>query len=293
MPDTLTLRQAAEELGVHYMTAYRYVRTGRLKASRVGNEYRVRAADLALLLDPDYQPLSYRDLLEARLVAADEPGAWQVVEMALNSGTAPSDVYLKMLSPAITSIGSTFGARAETVHKVHQATAIATRVMARLGPRFRHRGSPRARVIIGGVANDTHALASAMMADLLRDEKYDVIDLGADTPALSFARALEENPETDIVALTSISSGNQQSICEVIKALRAVRHVPILIGGSGVGSVEEALALGANGWTNSRGRALELFASHVRRQEPTAGEAQLLARSLGKDDLNRDETARR
>ena len=32
----VTLHEAAERLGVHYMTAYRYVRTGRLPAERDG-----------------------------------------------------------------------------------------------------------------------------------------------------------------------------------------------------------------------------------------------------------------
>ena len=32
----VTLHEAAKRLGVHYMTAYRYVRTGRLPAERDG-----------------------------------------------------------------------------------------------------------------------------------------------------------------------------------------------------------------------------------------------------------------
>ena len=35
-PETLGLRECAERLGVHYMTAYRYVRTGMLPATKVG-----------------------------------------------------------------------------------------------------------------------------------------------------------------------------------------------------------------------------------------------------------------
>jgi excisionase family DNA binding protein len=35
-PETLTLHEAAERLGVHYMTAYRYVRHGQLFATKVG-----------------------------------------------------------------------------------------------------------------------------------------------------------------------------------------------------------------------------------------------------------------
>ncbi|MDA8269090.1 MAG: helix-turn-helix domain-containing protein [Actinomycetota bacterium] len=34
--DVIGLQQAADRLGVHYMTVYRYVRTGRLPATKVG-----------------------------------------------------------------------------------------------------------------------------------------------------------------------------------------------------------------------------------------------------------------
>ena len=34
---TLTLAEAANHLGVHYMTAYRYVRTGQLPARKAGD----------------------------------------------------------------------------------------------------------------------------------------------------------------------------------------------------------------------------------------------------------------
>ena len=34
--ELITLHEAAARLGVHYMTAYRYVRTGRLPAERDG-----------------------------------------------------------------------------------------------------------------------------------------------------------------------------------------------------------------------------------------------------------------
>jgi len=49
-PDTaaeglIGLRDAAEELDVHYMTAYRYVRTGRIAAEKQGGRWWIRKAD--------------------------------------------------------------------------------------------------------------------------------------------------------------------------------------------------------------------------------------------------------
>jgi excisionase family DNA binding protein len=43
----LDLQRAADELGVHYQTAYRWVRTGKLPAELVDGRYRVALADIS------------------------------------------------------------------------------------------------------------------------------------------------------------------------------------------------------------------------------------------------------
>lgn len=85
----ITLQEAADELGVHYMTAYRYVRTGRLHAVKDGAEWRVDPADLANLQvgrrvpAPTGTPAGARSSrwtadprrLAGRLIDGDEPGS--------------------------------------------------------------------------------------------------------------------------------------------------------------------------------------------------------------------------
>ncbi len=78
----LTLQQAADQLGVHYMTAYRYVRTGRLPAVRQGGAWRINPTDLDRVrpLPTRGRPTSNQANararpaggFEARLVAGDE-----------------------------------------------------------------------------------------------------------------------------------------------------------------------------------------------------------------------------
>ena len=48
--DTVSLPEAAELLGVHYMTAYRYVRTGRLEARVVRGVWQVERRAIELFL---------------------------------------------------------------------------------------------------------------------------------------------------------------------------------------------------------------------------------------------------
>ena len=102
---TVGLREAAEQLGVHYMTAYRYVRSGRLPARKRGSEWQVDPADLArLAAAPTHRAprrptrAVHRERLEARLVEGDEGGAWGVVDAAMASGAEPAEVLTELLA---------------------------------------------------------------------------------------------------------------------------------------------------------------------------------------------------
>jgi excisionase family DNA binding protein len=85
----VSLHEAAERLGVHYMTAYRYVRTGRLPAERDGSHWLVDPIELErLAAQPSPRPRGHARAgaparLAARLVAGDEAGPWSIVESTL------------------------------------------------------------------------------------------------------------------------------------------------------------------------------------------------------------------
>ena len=50
-PEILTIAQAAEYLQFHPDKVYRMVRSGELRAAKIGKEWRIRRADIDRLLD--------------------------------------------------------------------------------------------------------------------------------------------------------------------------------------------------------------------------------------------------
>jgi excisionase family DNA binding protein len=258
----ITLQEAADRLGVHYMTAYRYVRTGRLPAEREGVQWMVDPSDVDALRAP--RPVTRRGSvrtegprkLAARMVAGDEAGAWTIVEAALASGLDPADVYLDLLVPALRSVGDDWASGTVSVADEHRATTVTQRLIGRLGPRFARRGRKRGTVVVGAPPGEQHALPTAIVGDLLRGAGFEVLDMGADAPAESFAETAGRANRLVAVAIAATTPGSDAAVRSAVRALRGAGiAAPILVGGAAVADVEHARRLGADGWSGSDGRS--------------------------------------
>jgi MerR family transcriptional regulator, light-induced transcriptional regulator len=257
----LTLQQAADELGVHYMTVYRYVRTGKLPATRVGGGWRIDPSDLARLKPPGpgrpRKPASrvaVTKQLEARLVAGDEPGAWGVLEAALASDHSPSQVLLQLVAPALESIGERWHRGELNVADEHRGTAVAVRLISRIGARFARRGPKSGTVIITTPPAELHSTPVAIAADLLRWAGFNVIELGADTPADALVHAVAGAPDLLAVAMACTTRASTTAARRVVAHLRgAAPGTTVLLGGAAISSADHARRLGADGFTGRRG----------------------------------------
>lgn len=268
----MTLQAAAEALGVHYMTAYRYVRLGLLPATKVAGAWEVPTVEVDRMLAerlPDrggratggrVHPAPWASRLEARLRAGDERGSWGVVEGALSSGMDPTEVYVDLLVPSLRGIGDAWAAGELDIGVEHRASVIVMRLIGRLGPRFNRRGQTRGTVVLGAPAGDNHGLPTALLADLVRGIGFTVADLGADTPHESFVRTAQEAERLVAVAVGVTSVGNDDSVLALTQALhRDLPDTPVLVGGSGVRDADHARALGADGWAPDGPAALALL----------------------------------
>jgi excisionase family DNA binding protein len=261
----LTLPQAAEALGVHYMTVYRYVRTGRLPATRVGGTWQIDPADLRLVRPPapgarrrrPSGPGPSRARLEARLVAGDEAGAWTLLEAALASELTPEDLLLELIAPTLGAVGSRWERGELSVADEHTASVVATRLVSRLGARFARKGVRRGTVVLAAAPGELHALPVAIAANLLRWRGFDVVELGADTPPEALAEAVARESDLVAVGLACTSGDAGRSVRRAITlAHRAAPGVPLLLGGAAIADEDHARRLGADVFTGGRADAV-------------------------------------
>lgn len=257
----LTLHESADRLGVHYMTVYRYVRLGLLRADKVGGTWRVHSDDLNAFRasttpaamsarahdDGSRRRAPWADRLESRLIAGDAQGAWGVVEAALASGAKLADIYLELLVPALQSIGTRWQAGELDVSVERRAVVIAFRLVGRLGPRFTRRGRNRGAVIVGGTSGESEGLGVAITADILRQNGWDVSDLGVGVPPSGFAHMVRTTDAVVAVGLSVLDIDHVSMAAETIVAIRAVApDVLVVIGGPAVPNQDHAVSLGAD-----------------------------------------------
>lgn len=277
----MTLQEAADLLGVHYMTAYRYVRLGQLPATKVGGTWRVGRNDVEALREVDQQPKSssrkrvpWADRLEQRLLAGDGGGAWGVIEAALSAGAELHEIYLDVLTPAMASIGGRWERGEIDIAVEHRASGIAMRIIGRMGPRFIRRGRSRGTVVLGAPSGERHSLPVAIVADLIRQGGWEVSDLGADTPAASFVHAARE--VDDLVAV-GISVTTPDCLDAAVETLTAVREafgpeLLLFVGGRAVTDRDHARALGADDSAVDGISLVELLERQTRRDSGSAGD---------------------
>ncbi len=256
--EPLNLKQVARALDVHYMTAYRYVRQGRLPARQHGNVWLVDPADLEAFAGASRPPVGgaaraapvdwlgrFRD----RLLAGDEVGAWTVVDHALASGFTPQRCLLDLVSAAMGDIGAGVGDGRLSLADQYIATATAQRVGVRLGARFRRRGRPRGTVVFGAPAGERHALPITVVSDLVRFAGFAVVELGADVPPEAFGLAARRAADPIAVGIGVTTVDHLDAARAAIACVRAeAPGVPVLIGGQAVRNPQVAALVGPAVW---------------------------------------------
>jgi excisionase family DNA binding protein len=272
----LNLKQAAAALGVHYMTAYRYVRTGRLEARKVGTGWVVDPVALSCFQAREDdaangatgQGTDWRMRLKEPLAIGDEPGAWRVLEQALAAGHSPAECYVDLLGGAINEISGRSALPDSPVAEEYLATATALRLVARLGTRFRRPGRTRGTVVFGAPSGEHHTLPIAVVADLVRLEGFTCLELGANVPPEAFAGAAAGAHRLVAVGIGATTATALQAVRQTVAAVHAVdADIPVIIGGQAAADGSAMEQTGADAWTADGISAMEIIGEFARRRK--------------------------
>ena len=237
----LELQAAADALGVHYQTAYRWVRNGRLPAQLTGGKYLVSSHDVAEVGARRERPKAPTAPTPARLhrqsermhdalLTGDESEVRKIASRLVDEGTTIVDLVEQVISPPLRAIGQAWHDGELTIWVEHRASAIIERALGDLLPN--PRGRRRGTVMVAAVAGDLHSLPTTMATVALRETNWNVHHLGADMPADELADFCAEHDEIDVAVISVTNPEASERAERAAETIRAA-GIPTIVGGAG------------------------------------------------------------
>lgn len=251
-PDLLTLQEAAEQLKVHYMTAYRWVRRGDLPAFKAGGRLRVSAADVERFVQQRRIDVvlpgaagrtdwpTHVDRLFALLVEGQASEAGHLVRKVIADGAPVGQVYLELLTPVLHRVGDAWAAGEISVAEEHRAAEICAGIIARHGDAFRRRGPSRGTAVTLTPPAELHGMAAAMVADFLRAAGYDVHHLGVNVPVEDLRLFLSVVPCDVLCVSVTMPVAEAGLYADLVSA--GGDDTTVIFGGQGVDAAQVAAA---------------------------------------------------
>lgn len=227
-------------LGVHYQTAYRWVRNGRLPATLLNGRYVVARRDVELVDERRRTPAApappsrrrierQAERMHTALVEGDEPTVRAIARRLVDEGASLIDLIQVVLVPPLARIGQAWHEGRLTIWVEHRASAIVERTLGELSPN--PRGRRRGTAVVAAVSGDHHSLPTVMATVVLREANWHVHHLGADMPGDEIVGFCDEHP-VDVVVISLTNPDAAELAARTAGELRE-RGIAAIVGGPG------------------------------------------------------------
>jgi len=167
------------------------------------------------------------------IMNGDRENILPLIEKVLSTGVSAQDLVDKIMIPSIVRVGDLYEKKIYFLPQLMSAAEAMKKALAYLEPHLK-KGSAgnKGKIILATVKGDIHDIGKNIVALLLRNYGYYVIDLGKDVAAETIiAKAKEEN--SDVIALSALMTTTMVNMKDVITLARANGiQKPFMIGGA-------------------------------------------------------------
>lgn len=182
-----------------------------------------------------------------------------LVKEKLEEKTEPSEIIDTMLIPAINQVGELFDKQIYFLPQLISSAETMRTAIDYLEPMLKkeEQGEKKGTIVIATVAGDIHDIGKNLVALMLKNYGFDVIDLGKDVPSEQIVQTARER-DADIIALSALMTTTMLEMKTVVKLAReeGLRSL-IIIGGAAI-TQSYAEEIGADGYSKDAGEAVKL-----------------------------------
>jgi 5-methyltetrahydrofolate--homocysteine methyltransferase len=158
-----------------------------------------------------------------------------LVEKAVTAGMTPSELVDHIMIPAVVRVGELFDEKIYFLPQLIASAEAMKKALAYLEPgliREKSGVAEKGMVMLATVRGDVHDIGKNIVALMLRNHGYRVMDLGKDVPATAIVDAMKQH-HPDMVGLSALMTTTMVNMREVIElSEKEGTACPFIVGGA-------------------------------------------------------------
>ncbi|MBI5810810.1 MAG: cobalamin B12-binding domain-containing protein, partial [Deltaproteobacteria bacterium] len=205
-----------------------------------------------------------KDKLKKAVIEGDEENIVGLVEDALKDGWDPIKISNDGLIPGLEEVGRLFACNRYYLPQVMLSADTMKKAFKRLKAELKGKKGPViGKVLLATVQGDIHDIGKNIVATLLENHGFEVIDLGKNVPTDKIIREAVKN-KVDIVGLSALMTTTVMEMDIVIKRLKERGIDALTIVGGAVVTKEFSEKIGADAYGGDALSAIEKMKRMIR-----------------------------
>lgn len=207
--------------------------------------------------EPEKEPKKTSPVFEA-VLKGNREGIVELVTATLDKDT-PKKILDEMLIPAINEVGKLFDRQIYFLPQLIASANAMKEAINYLEPLLREAGGKEdlPTIVIATVEGDIHDIGKNLVALMLKNYGYRVIDLGKDVPAEKIIATAEEE-KASIIALSALMTTTMMRMKDTIRMRNEKQLKAKVIIGGAVTTQDFADEIGADGYSKDAAEAVRL-----------------------------------
>lgn len=226
------------------------------KTGTVGNAAKEATADNGPQIN------EMQDKLKTAVLKGNRNGIVKITKEALESGEKPAELLNQVLLPAINQVGEFFDQGKYFLPQLIASAEAMKNSIEVLEPLLQTGGTGEEMpvVVIATVEGDIHDIGKNLVALMLKNHGFHVIDLGKDVPQAKILESAKEH-HAEFIALSALMTTTMQRMREIVAAAKEEGITAKIIIGGAVITQEYADEIGADGYSKDAADAVKLAKS--------------------------------
>ena len=200
-----------------------------------------------------------QDKLKTAVLKGNRNGIVKITKEALESGEKPAELLNQVLLPAINQVGEFFDQGKYFLPQLIASAEAMKNSIEVLEPLLQTGGTGEEMpvVVIATVEGDIHDIGKNLVALMLKNHGFHVIDLGKDVPQAKILESAKEH-HAEFIALSALMTTTMQRMREIVAAAKEEGITAKIIISGAVITQEYADEIGADGYSKDAADAVKL-----------------------------------